>query len=77
MAMATVEPFGDAAADVRHGMATSVLANVNRDPKRVPKPYQMSDFIPWAKQPEPEGPISLDPESQSRLIKQSLFKHQG
>jgi hypothetical protein len=70
-----IEPFGDAAADQRHGIATSVLANVNRDAKRKPDPYRWTDFVPHhpANQVADEGELLSDPEAQSRLIKQKLF----
>lgn len=77
MAFAGIEPFGEVAADQRHGLAVSVLANINRDPKKRPAPYVPRDFIPWAEQAQvSDGPELLaDPEAQSRLIKQKLFKH--
>lgn len=71
-----IEPFGEVAADKRHGVAVAALANINRDPKKRPEAYEPRDFIPWAEQPKGEGEAELrqDPEEQSRLIKQKLFK---
>lgn len=63
-------------ADQRHGIAVATLANVNRDSKRRPEPYKANDFIYWHEShrvPE-EGTLLADPEAQSRLIKQALFK---
>ena len=77
-----LEPFGELVADQRHGIATAVLANVNRDPKRRPQPYQAADFIHWHPShrevlPDvawPDGIAADDLEAQSRLIKRALFK---
>lgn len=41
-----IEPFGTEIDLLGHGIVASTLANVNRDPKRRPQPYQPSDFIP-------------------------------
>lgn len=76
MALAGIEPFGDDAADLRHGIATAVLANVNRDPKRTPEPFKATDFIDW--HPINRAPQKVDdPETLSRKIKRKLFKWQG
>ena len=40
-----LEPFGDVVADLRHGVATSVLANVNRNAEARPEAYTAEDFI--------------------------------
>lgn len=71
MAYYRIEPFGEMVADQRHGIATAVLANVNRDPKRTPEPYTFSDFVPWRENQTDKGtPVLLsDPEAQSKLIK--------
>jgi hypothetical protein len=82
MSYYAVEPFGELVADQRHGIATAVLANVNRDPKRRPQPYQAADFIHWhpshrEAKPEsswPQGIAPDDLEAQSQLIKRALFK---
>lgn len=76
MAFAGIEPFGEVAADQRHGLAVATLANINRDPKKRPTAYAPRDFIPWAEQVQvSDGPELLaDPEAQSRLIKEKLFK---
>ena len=44
-AFAALEPFGEEVASWRSGVIASVLANVNRDPKKRPQPYQPSDFM--------------------------------
>ena len=45
VAYAELEPFGEERADLRSGIVASVIANVNRDPKKG-KAYSPSDFIP-------------------------------
>jgi hypothetical protein len=74
MAMYHVEPFGDAAANYRHGIATAALANINRDSKQRPEPYLATDFM-LAQVLADAGPELLaNPEAQSRRIKQAIFK---
>lgn len=73
-----LEPFGALMDDRRHGIATAVLANVNRDSKSKPDAYKETDFIYWHaanRGPQNDGGTLLkDPEAQSRLIKRMLFK---
>lgn len=45
VAYSELEPFGEERADWRSGMVASVVANVNRDPKRG-RPFQPKDFMP-------------------------------
>lgn len=65
-------------ADRRHGIATSVMANVNRDATKQPDPYKETDFIYWhdvhKEEVQPDGILLADPVAQARLIKQKLFK---
>lgn len=42
-----LEPFGEFAEDLRHGQALATLANINRDVKKVRKPYKPEDFTLW------------------------------
>lgn len=67
-------------ADLRHGVATSVLANVNRSAKDRPEPYKASDFIYWrdgdggGAAPEDTEPTLLDdPVAQSNLMRAAMF----
>ncbi len=73
-----MEPFGELVADQRHGIAVSTLANVNRDAKRRPDPYQPNDFIYWhevhRQTAQGVALFTPDPDAQSRLIKQFIFK---
>ncbi len=77
MAFYQLEPFGDLVADLRHGVAVSTLANLNRDPKSRPEPYGSDDFIHWretgerVKDSEPE--FIEDPVAQSNLIRAAMF----
>lgn len=76
MAYYQEEPFGEIIADLRHGVATSVLANVNRNAEARPEPYRADDFIGWreTKSPEPDEPQFIeDSEAQSALIKAAIF----
>jgi hypothetical protein len=41
-----LEPFGAERADLGFGIVASVMANVHRDPKRRPRPFSPSDFMP-------------------------------
>lgn len=45
MEYAELEPFGEERADLRAGIVASMIANVNRDPRKG-KPFQPSDFMP-------------------------------
>jgi hypothetical protein len=49
-----IEPFGERFADIRAGTIASVVANANLS--KDSKPFSPLDFVPWAKEPEPEGP---------------------
>ena len=70
-----LEPFGEQLADLRHGTACALLANINRDAAARPDPYQADDFIHWTKQPEAaEETIEMhDPVAHSNLIRAALF----
>lgn len=77
MAFYELEPFGDIIADLRHGTATALLANINRDSKSRPEQYTAEDFIFWRRENEPEQaaePVLLDdPVAQSNLLRAALF----
>jgi hypothetical protein len=44
-AYAQIEPFGEERSDLRAGIVASVIANVNRDPKKG-KAFNPQDFMP-------------------------------
>ncbi|MHB8947556.1 MAG: phage tail assembly protein T [Rhodoferax sp.] len=71
-----LEPFGEQVADLRHGTACALLANVNRIYEQRPEPYRARDFIDWGERPQvaPVEPIELDdPIAQSNLLRATLF----
>lgn len=60
LALYRIDPWGEWRADLRMGIHASVLANVNRDPKRKPQPYTADDFMPKFTTPaEPEAAPDL------------------
>ena len=77
MAYYTLEPFGEQIADIRHGIAVSTLANINRDPKQRKEGYEVSDFVPWHednRKAKDTGPILLeDPDQQSAALMEAMF----
>ena len=40
-------PWGDLRDDMRAGIITATIANVNRDAKRTPTAYKPADFMPF------------------------------
>ncbi|MGO4304190.1 hypothetical protein AB4Z41_10975 [Cupriavidus sp. RAF12] len=77
MAFYGLEPWGSHYDDLRAGVVASMLANVNRDPKKRADPFGSLDFIPWnehSRAARAEAPILLDDaEAQSNLIDQMMF----
>jgi len=77
MAFYELEPFGDIIADLRHGTAAALLANINRDSKSRPEQYTAEDFIFWRREDqvvEDATPVLLDdPVAQSNLLRAALF----
>lgn len=47
-------------ADFHAGLVASVIANVNRDPKKRPDPFTAADFMP-NKAPKPKKKPTTDP----------------
>ena len=56
IAYSRVEHFGTGMDDLRMGTLCATIANVSRDPKKKPKPYQPIDFITWMDRPEVKKP---------------------
>lgn len=52
MAFYQVEPFGDVRGDLQAGIVASTLANVYRDRKKKPKPYNPEEFMPKFERPK-------------------------
>ncbi len=75
MAYYQLEPFGEQIADMRHGIACALLANVNRNADNKPEPYKPNDFVSWTKKEtsEPEPVQLADPVAQSDLIRAAVF----
>jgi len=77
MAYYTLEPFGEMIADMRHGGAVAMLANVNRSSETRPEPYMANDFIYWrdtGQQTDEAVPVLLDdPVAQSNLMRAAMF----
>lgn len=63
MAYAELEPFGEDVASWRAGLVAATIANVNRDAKKRPSPYQPSDFMPE----EPKTPQEQQKDLQDRI----------
>lgn len=74
-----LEPFGDLVADQRHGVATSVVANVNRNAEVRPEAFKAEDFIHWGatghtvSQLDDKPTLLDDPIAQSNLIRATMF----
>ena len=49
-----MEPFGGPRGDLQAGVIASVIANVNRDPKKKTKPWSPVDFMLFTEKPGPE-----------------------
>lgn len=49
IALWSIDPRGESRADMRAGIIASVIANVNRDPKRRAAPFKPVDFMPYTK----------------------------
>lgn len=58
-----IEPFGETRDDLRAGIISATIANVNRDPKKGP-PFTPQDFMPNF-EPE-EEPVEKIPEDEMK-----------
>jgi len=60
---------------MRHGTASALLANINRNAESRPEPYKPEDFVPWVKREAVEvEPVELlDPVAHSNLLRAALF----
>ena len=47
-----IAPWGEERADLRNAMSMSMTANMHRDSTRNPKPFEYSDFMPFAERKE-------------------------
>ena len=57
LAYMDLEPFDEQRQDIRFATLMSLLANINRDSKKRPKPFEIVDFMlrfgDWAPPPKP------------------------
>jgi hypothetical protein len=68
-AYAALEPFGEERGDLRAGVVASVIANVNRDPKKRREPFEPKDFMPRFGETE-----RAKPEPKRQTVTQQLAK---
>jgi hypothetical protein len=47
-----MDPWGEERADLRNGMLLQQTANMHRDTKANPKPFEIYDFMPYSKKPK-------------------------
>lgn len=76
MAFSGMEGLSDEMDDLRCGLVTAAIYNVNRDTKKAPDPFCPADVIPWLNKADPEEvvPILLDDiEAQSNLLSAVMF----
>lgn len=48
------DPWGEQRDDLRTGIVASLIANVNRDPKRRSAPFKPEEFMPYFERPDQE-----------------------
>lgn len=76
MAVSGMEGFSDEMDDLRCGLMTAAIYNVNRDTKKAPNPFGPADVVPWlekAKQIDDEPILLEDAEAQTAMIRATLF----
>lgn len=54
----SIEPFGERMDDLRAGVVSATIANVNRG--KDTQPYKPLDFVPWAQEPEVKAKPSAE-----------------
>lgn len=74
MAFERLEPFGDLVPQFIGGQIAATVANVQRDPRATPTPYQAEDFMPSLRTgPKVLRGAELSADDLSDLIDASLF----
>ncbi len=61
----TVEPFGQQHQDVMLANIPATIANVNRDPKRRSKPFEVEEFLPTRRQKG--SAVAADPDLEAKI----------
>ena len=52
LAFFSIEPWPEEREDINHAIGAMLLANINRDPKTVPRPFNIQDFtVDYWKEP--------------------------
>lgn len=67
-ALWAIDPWGEDRADLRSGMISSVLANVNRNPKRRSEPFLPMDFMPYRQAEEADRKTALSRKARAVLM---------
>ena len=49
-----IDPWGEERADLRNAMAMHQTAEMHRDRKRQPNAFNLMDFMPFRRKPDPE-----------------------
>jgi len=75
MAYADLEPFDERRADWRAASIVTMLANINRDPKKRPEPYSYSDFVLQFGEAAHEAPKKQTPEQQMNILTWFAMAH--
>jgi hypothetical protein len=65
-------PWGEERADIRNALLMAQTANMHRDPKTNPTPFEVSDFMPFSKKVEEESELKDTPGMRERF--KSLMK---
>lgn len=79
LAFSNIEPWGPLQEDFRAGQICATLANLKRDPQRMPQPWTARDFMPAlarvlsGREKHDEAVLLDDPQAQADLIKQMVF----
>lgn len=60
-----IEPFGEFRSELRHGQSMAMTANMNRDTKAKPEPFEAFDFMSFVEKPKER---ELTPEEVEALL---------
>jgi len=68
-----IEPFGSIWDDIRHAQIQAMTANLNRDSKAKPEPYNADDFRNFKERKEDEVVREEDTDILSAQIRSQIF----